>query len=123
MEPETVAELVNHLFETRRKPDGIKYSNREVAAATQGVIDPTHLGKLRAGKIPNPGRETLLNLCRFFKVPPSYFFPELRDRPDTNQALDPMDQLHVALRSVGLQSEVQERIAELIQAMRSRKEP
>lgn len=119
MEPETIAHLVNNLFNTRLKPDGSKYSNREVAIATQGAIDATHLGKLRAGKIPNPSRDTLLNLCRFFKVPPSYFFPELRDQPEDTQAIDPIDQLHVALRSLGVQPDIEEQIARLVQVLRS----
>lgn len=119
LEPETVAKLVDDLFETRRKPDGGKYSNREVAAATQGVIDATHLGKLRSGKIPNPSRDTLLNLCRFFKVPPSYFFPELKEQLENAQPVNPIDQLHVALRCLGVQPDLEEQIARLVQVIRS----
>src|SRR5262245_31057649 len=75
----TIAELVDHLFKTIKKPTGREYTYVEVAETLQGAIDPSHISKLRAGHIKNPSRETLLALCRFFKQPSSYFFPELDD--------------------------------------------
>src|SRR6476659_939354 len=73
-----IADLVNDLFRTHRKPDGREYSSSEVSRALNGELDPTYMAKLRRGGIPNPGRNTLLLLCRFFGVAPTYFFPELQ---------------------------------------------
>ena len=70
----TVAELIDDLFITHRKEDGREYTHKEVCEAL-GDVAPSHLSRLRSGIISNPGREVLLSLCRFFKVPPSYFFP------------------------------------------------
>lgn len=75
----TVADLVNRLFAQRLHPSGREYSNREVGIALRwGHKNPAvHLHRLRAGFIKNPTRETILDLCRFFRVPPAYFYPEL----------------------------------------------
>ena len=74
---QTMADLINDLFRSHRKPNGREYSHVEVCLALGGVIEPSHLGKLRNGTIQNPKRDTLLALCRFFQVSPTYFFPEL----------------------------------------------
>jgi len=75
----TTAELVNELFRTRRRPDGQEYTNSDVSRALSGELSPAYLSKMRKGRIPNPGRNALLLLSRFFRVPPAYFFPELAD--------------------------------------------
>jgi transcriptional regulator with XRE-family HTH domain len=74
----TVAELIDALFRSHRKPDGREYTYREVSEALEGKLTPSHIGKLRSGVIEDPKRETLLALCQFFSVPPDYFFPELK---------------------------------------------
>lgn len=76
----TVADLVNRLFAERRHPSGREYTNREVGIALRrGHKNPAvHLQRIRSGQIKNPTRETLLTLCIFFQVEPSYFFPELK---------------------------------------------
>src|SRR5512145_1629329 len=71
----TIAELVNRLFQEHRRTDGQEFTNQEVAHELS--IHPSYIGKIRAGKVPNPGRDTLKQLCLFFQVPSSYFFPEL----------------------------------------------
>ncbi len=115
----TVAELIDQLFRTHRRPDGREYTYKEVSLALDRAVEPSHLSKLRTGKITNPGRETLLGLCRFFQVPPSYFFPELElssqsaDSSIDNQA----SPVQIALRSTGLSPEVQEKLEELIRAL------
>ncbi|MBM7846673.1 helix-turn-helix domain-containing protein [Herpetosiphon giganteus] len=75
----TFAELIDHLFQTHKRPDGKEYSLTEVSEALNGAVAPSYLSRLRNGKINNPGRETIIGLCRFFKVTPTYFFPELED--------------------------------------------
>ncbi len=116
----SVADLVNALFETHRKPNGSPYTNREVAFALAkfGVeIDPSSLSKVRNGKTANPGRDTLLGLCRVFKIPPSFFFPEI-ETVELPAPSSPADQLQLALQANGLSPEVQEKIEQLVQALR-----
>ncbi|MBM7846671.1 helix-turn-helix domain-containing protein [Herpetosiphon giganteus] len=76
----TVAELIDNLFRTHRKPNGREYTHKEVCEAI-GTLSPSHLSKLRNGTITNPGRDVLLSLCQFFRVPSSFFFPELEAMP------------------------------------------
>lgn len=75
----SVADLVNRLFAQRLHRSGREFTNREVGIALRrGHKNPAvHLHRLRIGKIKNPTRETILDLCRFFRVPPAYFYPEL----------------------------------------------
>jgi transcriptional regulator with XRE-family HTH domain len=112
----SIADLVNDLFATYRKSDDEEYSNVEVARAMPGSTDASYLSKLRNGKIANPGRETLLGLCQFFGVPAAYFFPELDLNPSAQRR---PNSLHAALRSTDLSPEVQEKLADLIRAMKS----
>lgn len=48
----------------------------------------SYLGKLRNGQIENPTKETMIHLCTFFHIPPSYFFPELCDDTELLESLD-----------------------------------
>lgn len=82
----TVPMIVDRLFREHRHPEGREYYYREVADVINtrylellgGVpIDPTHLSKIRAGDIRDPGRRFILVLCAFFEVPVTTFFPEL----------------------------------------------
>lgn len=73
----TIADLLDDLFRSHRKPNGREYSHVEVCEALEMAIEPSHMGKMRNGTIKNPKRDTLLALCQFFQVSPTYFFPEL----------------------------------------------
>lgn len=73
----TVADLLNRLFHLRRHPSGREYSNGEVALGMRGKHDRSYVRKVRTGEIPNPGYQALLELCIFFRVPITYFFPQL----------------------------------------------
>ena len=114
-----IGELVDQLFKTHLRPDGKEYSLQEVAAALNGEIDPTYIGKVRAGKVPNPGRNTLKLLCLFFEVPASYFFPELE--PQVGAGEDPARtgerKLQVALRAFGLPPHLQVHLQAVIKAL------
>lgn len=114
----TVAQLIDDLLYTHRKPDGREYTYKEIAEALGGRVEPSHLSKLRTGKITNPGRETLLDLCRFFQIPPSYFFPELDALPKPVAAPTADEAIQVALRSSGLRPDVQTKLEELIRALK-----
>lgn len=126
MNGDEIANLINALFRTYKSSDNQEYSNKEVCDALDGAIEASHLSRLRKGKIANPGRDTLLALCRFFRVPPSYFFPELQTiehdadaNPEHIEANDPM--LQIALKSTGITPEVQEKLEQLIRALRQQK--
>ncbi|MBV9791731.1 MAG: helix-turn-helix transcriptional regulator [Chloroflexi bacterium] len=93
--PPTFAELLAALFELRRRPDGSRYSLRDVAAAmsstvNQRTITHQYLSLLLKGKA-LPGYEVIEGLCLVFDVAPEYFFPRLQGRlhrPLPRQTLD-----------------------------------
>ena len=95
------ASLLNQLFATYRKADGSEYFNTEVAEELGRTA--SYVARLRHGKIPNPGRDTILGLCRFFKVEPSYFFPEIKQIP----LLSPDERLNEMLQEAGYDEEAQ----------------
>lgn len=109
----TLAELVDDLFRNYRKENGKEYTYVEIAEALGGTIDPSSISKLRTGRIKDPRRETLLALCQFFKVPPTYFFPELEPIPEAEQ------DIMLAARS-DLGEDVQKKLMDLIEAMKKR---
>ena len=109
-------ELVDELFKTHLRPDGKEYSYLEISEALGGELDATLIGKIRNGRTKNPSRNTLKLLCLFFKVPSSYFFPEL-DAIEEQQGT-PEQQLQNALRSMGLAPEKQMHIKAVIDAFR-----
>ena len=76
---EDFATLLNRLFDTYRKTDDSEYSNREVGREIG--ITGSYIAQLRRGQIVNPGRDTLLGLCRFFNVEPAYFFTDIAEVP------------------------------------------
>ena len=114
----TIADLVDDLFRTHRKPNGREYSHVEVCAALGGAIEPSHLGKLRNGTIKNPKRDTLLALCRFFKVQPTYFFPELQlPNGADGQEQAPKDAISAAMRLINLEPEARKRLEEFLRTL------
>ncbi len=116
----TVAELVDRLLQTHRRDDGKEYTYKELSQTSGGAFSPTYFAKLRNGDIKNPGRDGLLFLCRFFKVPATYFFPELDELEPTMPDED--KQIEIALRGSSLSEDVQEHIQGLIKAIRQKKE-
>jgi transcriptional regulator with XRE-family HTH domain len=111
----SVGELVDDLFRTHRKGDGREYTYQEVSDGVDGKLDPGYIWKLRKGKIENPGRTALMLLCVFFRVPASYFFPELDDLVPGAEA---DAQIQCALRSTRLPADVQNQLQELIKVLR-----
>lgn len=97
----SIGELIDDLFLTLHKSDGREYSNQEVGRATG--LDPAYIGKLRSSKVSSPGRDTLINLSRFFGIPIQYFFPELGSTPQKT----PDETFSIALRSTGLDNDAQ----------------
>jgi transcriptional regulator with XRE-family HTH domain len=107
----TIADIVNGLFATYLRPDGQEYSNAEVSRALKGELSRGYLSKLRAGEIPNPGRNALLALCRFFDQPPSVFFPELQE-----ELTEEVDSL--PLRTTGLTPEARRYVEGIVDLLR-----
>lgn len=81
----TLAERVQYLFHVRLHPDGRKYTVNEVVAASRGMAAKSNIHDIRNGDNDNPRRETLMCLAVFFKVPITYFYPEL-----DNQEIEPL---------------------------------
>ena len=73
----SLADRLNHLFETVHPPDRGPYSNAEAAKAIRaqgGDISRAYLSYLRNGERNNPTLQHLEALGRFFGVAPAYFF-------------------------------------------------
>jgi transcriptional regulator with XRE-family HTH domain len=112
----TTAELIDQLFRTHRKPDGKEYSYVELSSALGGALEPSHIGKLRAGTIQNPKRDTLLLLCQFFRVSPTYFFPELPP-----EAEDPINNaIASVLQQLALPPQAKQALADFLRALVTR---
>ena len=119
--PTNTAQLVDYLFKTHLKPDGQEYSYQEVSKALGRELDPSYLAKVRRGVIKNPGRDALMHLCLFFRVPASYFFPELETLAPGQQTPEEesMNSLRVAFRSMNLSPDVQKYLEGIITALRN----
>ena len=118
-----LAELVNALFQTQRKKNGQEYSNYEVARGIKemglGDITASYISKLRRGDTTNPSRDVLKQLCVFFRVPASHFFPELEvfRQGEAGAEADPAMQVHTALRAAGLDPDERAQLEQLIATM------
>lgn len=66
-----LAQQITLLFDVRRHPTGRSYTMQEVCDATG--ISVAAISQMRNGKITNPQLNTLLGLCKFFKIPLGYF--------------------------------------------------
>lgn len=76
-QPPTVGELVDLLFDVLRRPDGKMYTEREVSEQVQ--ITHKTLNQIRSGKTPNPGINSIREICRFFDISMAYFDCDTRD--------------------------------------------
>jgi transcriptional regulator with XRE-family HTH domain len=123
----TLAERVDYLFRSVRKPNRREYSNDEVSAAIardQGVsLSASYLWYLRTGQRDNPTFKHLNALARFFGVPPAYFFDD-----DTSAQVEAelalLTAVHdagvrdVALRASGLSAKSLDAITDMINRVR-----
>ncbi|MDF3290509.1 MULTISPECIES: helix-turn-helix domain-containing protein [Streptomyces] len=122
----TLAEKLNHLFETVIPAGRGPYSSEEVARAiTEGgvPISGSYIWLLRRGQRDNPTLRHVEGLARFFGVPPAYFFDD-RVADEVNAELRLLVALRdsqvqrVALRSAGLSAQSLSSIAEVIERVR-----
>jgi transcriptional regulator with XRE-family HTH domain len=102
--PGSLADRLNHLFETVHPAGRGPYSNEEVARAVReqgGDISRAYLSYLRNGERTNPTMQHLQVLARFFGVTPAYFFDD-----DTAAEVDAQLGLAVALRDAEVRAVV-----------------
>ncbi|SHG89347.1 helix-turn-helix domain-containing protein [Streptoalloteichus hindustanus] len=125
--PRTLAEKLNHLFESVHPAGRGPYSNEEVAAAIRdqggATISATYIWLLRKGQRDNPTMKHLEALAAFFGVPPAYFFDDAT-AADVAAEIGLLNALRdtgvqkVALRAAGLSSRSLDSIVEMIKRVR-----
>lgn len=105
----SLADKLNWLFETVRRPDGRKHTNKEVAEfcreRTGESFSPEYVSQLRKGQRDNPTKRNMEALAAFFDVSPAYFFDDekseqIRAQMDLAAALRDGDVRALALRDL-----------------------
>ncbi|MEV4427141.1 helix-turn-helix domain-containing protein [Streptomyces sp. R-07] len=121
--PSSLSRKIDGLFRLVRRPDGLPFSNGEVATACReatGVsFSTTYLWQLRTGRRNNPTKRHLEALADHFEVPVSYFFDDehgakIAAEIELLGALRDAGVRSVALRAVGLSSEALGTVSDLI---------
>jgi transcriptional regulator with XRE-family HTH domain len=100
---DSLAGKLGRLFDLHRRPDGRKYSLREVAKGVSegGVpLSASYLSQLITGQRDNPSGAVLKGLARFFRVDVGYFLGE----PGDVERID----AHLALRQVMRDREIRD---------------
>jgi len=113
-DPGVIAQRLRYLFDNKRKPDGKKYSYREVLKAIDAQGGPSmsvgYLSQLVTGVRTNPMMDAIQALAKFFEVPLSYFDAH-ENTGETNEQLKLVAALQhagvqdIAMRTVGLPPE------------------
>lgn len=122
-----IANRLQYLFEHKRRPDGKRYSYREVLAAIEARGGPSmsigYLSQLVTGARTNPMMDAVQALARFFEVPLSYFDAH-ENTAETNEKLKIIAALQhagvqdVAMKAVGLPPESIELVMSMIDRVR-----
>jgi transcriptional regulator with XRE-family HTH domain len=122
-----IAKRLQYLFENKRRPDGKRYSYREVLAAIDAADGPSmsigYLSQLVTGARTNPMMDAVQALAKFFEVPLSYFDAH-ENTEETNAQLKLVAALQhagvqdVAMRTVGLPPESIDLILGMIDRVR-----
>src|SRR5918999_2255690 len=71
-----VAQKFEALLEIYRRPDGRRWSGKEIDEATGGVVTRSYVTKLRKGLIENPGYEKLAAMAKAMGFPPEVWFED-----------------------------------------------
>lgn len=100
-EPRSLADKLDHLFQTVHPPGRGEYTYEEVASGMAEAGGPSISGsyvwQLRKGQRDNPTRRNIEALATFFRVPPAYFFDD-----ELARAIDEELSLLTAMRDVGV---------------------
>ncbi|MEJ7872182.1 MAG: helix-turn-helix transcriptional regulator [Rubrobacteraceae bacterium] len=83
-----IAMKFERLLETRRHPDGRKWTGAELAEATGGVVIRSYVTNLRKGRIESPGYDKLRALAKAMGFPPALWFEEDLDGTKVEPAGD-----------------------------------
>lgn len=76
---DNLAEKIEYLFATVRRPDGREHTYEDVETGTSGKVSGSYIWKLRHGKNSNPSLDVIEALAGFFQVPETYFFGQAID--------------------------------------------
>lgn len=115
------AARLNHLFEEKRKPNGDRYSKKEVIESSP-ALSRVILWRLETGQSLKPSYEVVKALADFFGVQPGYFFESSETNDETTKA-DPQEEaLESVLRNYGLSREELKAILLMIDAIKKSKE-
>ncbi|MCX4881434.1 MULTISPECIES: helix-turn-helix domain-containing protein [unclassified Streptomyces] len=124
----TLAQKLDHLFETATPKDQKAPSHEDVAAAIniaagERAISGAYIWQLRTGRKTNPTMKHLEALARYFGVSPAYFLDdEQTQRIDEQlallQALKESDVRNIALRAHGLSDSSRQTLAGVVSHLR-----
>ncbi|MFF4709700.1 XRE family transcriptional regulator [Streptomyces sp. NPDC001288] len=125
---QSLADRIEHLFQTVRRPDRTPYSNEEVARCCRELtgesFSTTYLWQLRTGRRDNPTKRHLEALASFFEVPVAYFFDDddglVHEEVALLSAMKDAGVRDVALRAVGLSADGLGTVRDLIDAIARR---
>jgi transcriptional regulator with XRE-family HTH domain len=70
------AQKFERFLETYRRPDGRKWSGKDLREATGGVVSSSYVTHLRKGRIENPGYEKLKAIAEAMGFPPELWFED-----------------------------------------------
>ena len=122
-----IATRLQYLFENQRRPDGKRYSYRDVLTAIKATGGPSmsigYLSQLVTGARTNPMMDAIQALAKFFEVPLAYFDAH-ENTAETNAQLKLIAALQhagveeVAMRAVGLPPESIDLILGMIDRVR-----
>ncbi|MFD0410174.1 XRE family transcriptional regulator [Kitasatospora sp. NPDC127116] len=124
----SLAEKIETLFRTVRRPNREQYSNEDVARAcreaTGETFSATYLWQLRTGRRDNPTKRHLEALARFFQVSPAYFFDDRSEEILAElallEALRDAGVRNMALRAVELSPEALDTVSDVIETIARR---
>lgn len=109
---------LNCLFDEKRKPDGTRYSQKEVFESAPGVLNRLYLWRLRKGKAFRPSYPVVKALADFFGVAPNYFFENGEIAVESVEDDDQNELIHqIALRSSGLDKDGKQAVLFMIDSI------
>lgn len=132
-EAPTLAEIIDQLFKTIRRPNDREHSMEEVAKwgaawlrerGQAKSFSKEYVRQLRAGIATNPTKSHLEALAAFFEVDPAIFFDSEKSRQiqadlELVAALRKADVHSVALRALSLTPDHRAQVLELIDALQA----
>jgi len=71
---ESIASRVSHLMQTQRRPDGARYTTRQIAAEVG--CSHAYIANIANGKVTSPAVDVLVGIARFFHRDPAFLIPE-----------------------------------------------